>query len=419
MTPADRVQAVVDYGFTRREARFLVLVMRHAGVCVRHQYAAFAGIANGGDRCNALFAKLVRRGFAVAVTCVHPRARLYHLHHKPLYHAIGEVHSRYRRTVPARAVVERLLRLDAALLTPEIEWLTTRSAKHAHLAAQTSAGTSEPHAPHLQDASDLLPGTFPIGIDHEGRAMVIYVATKPWTDDFRSFLAGHVPLLAAMRTWTLRLVLPSALRRVVADYQRAMHEELESRLDAQTINDLGWYFFHVRRRTNWSEYPSDSPVITRFGRCATVFSGARFMRLYRCWLTAREAALTPIPAAVSEALAVGRASLECVVSPHDYELFAPVVRGARRPGQRDAAEGTAGEEEGEDASRGINGSLNRLINGSHRPRYRPTDRSLRDRFADNAFCLQQLPIIAPSTDGAAFSAAPDTVPISAEAEPRT
>ncbi len=38
MTGAERVQAVTDFGFTERQARFLVLVMRHAGVCVPRQY---------------------------------------------------------------------------------------------------------------------------------------------------------------------------------------------------------------------------------------------------------------------------------------------------------------------------------------------------------------------------------------------
>jgi hypothetical protein len=66
VTTAERVHAVTDYGFTERQARFLVLVTRHSGLCVKRQYAAFAGIANGGEKCNAFFEKLVRRGFAVA-----------------------------------------------------------------------------------------------------------------------------------------------------------------------------------------------------------------------------------------------------------------------------------------------------------------------------------------------------------------
>ena len=125
MTSAERVQAIADYGFTEREARFVVLVMRRAGLCVKRQYAAFAGIANGGDRCNALFSKLTRRGFAAAVDCIHNRARLFHVHYKALYHAIDEAGSRYRRAVPARAAAERLMRLDAALISPELDWLTT------------------------------------------------------------------------------------------------------------------------------------------------------------------------------------------------------------------------------------------------------------------------------------------------------
>jgi hypothetical protein len=351
MTSAERVQAVVEYGFTEREARFLVLVMRHAGLCVKRQYAAFAGIANGGDRCNALFGKLTRRGFAVAVDCIHNRARLYHVHHKPLYHVIGEADSRYRRTVPTRAAAERLMRLDAALISPEVDWLTTRSEKVAYLRESTASRSSEPFAElPIQDRLDLFPGTFPIGIDAMGRAVLVYLATRPWTDDFRSFLAGHLPLLAVTPTWTLRIVFAPSLRRVVPDYQRAVHEELESRLDAEAVNDLQWYFFHTRRQTDWSDYKGAGAdaIKARFARCVKAFAGPRFARLYRQWLTEREAALTPIPLAISEAFAAGRAGLECIVLPHDYNHLSPLV--SRRPARRPRITADA-EEGGQDAAR--------------------------------------------------------------------
>jgi hypothetical protein len=83
-----RVRAVAEMGFTERQARFLVLVMRHAGVCVPRQYAGFAGIANGGRKCHAFFARLVRRGLAAPIACVHNRARLYHVLARSLYAAI-------------------------------------------------------------------------------------------------------------------------------------------------------------------------------------------------------------------------------------------------------------------------------------------------------------------------------------------
>jgi hypothetical protein len=63
MTQEERIRAVIDCGFTERQARFLVLLMRHGGVCIPRQYASFAGIANGGRRCNAFFDRLVRRGY--------------------------------------------------------------------------------------------------------------------------------------------------------------------------------------------------------------------------------------------------------------------------------------------------------------------------------------------------------------------
>src|SRR5262249_54097650 len=157
---------------------------------------------------------------------------------------------------------------------------------------------------------DVFPGTFPIGIDATGRAVVIYVATKPWTDDFRLFLVGHIPLFAVTSIWTLRIVFPPVLQRVLPDYQRAVREELESQLDPQTINDLGWYFFHLRRHTDWSEYPAGSEAVkARFARCARVFTGPRYTRLYRQWLTEENAALTSAPITLSEAFAAGRASL--------------------------------------------------------------------------------------------------------------
>ena len=94
----DRLQAIVEHGFTERQARFLELVMRHSGVCVPRQYAQVAGIAQGA-KCNAFFDRLVRRGHARAIECVHNRARLYLVHSKLLYHTIGEPTSRYRRPV--------------------------------------------------------------------------------------------------------------------------------------------------------------------------------------------------------------------------------------------------------------------------------------------------------------------------------
>jgi hypothetical protein len=358
VTTDERAQAVAEYGFTERQARFLVLVMRHAGLCVKRQYAAFAGIANGGEKCNAFFHKLVRREYAVAADCIHNRARLYHVRYRPLYHAIGEADSRYRRAVPARSAAERLIRLDAALTSPDLDWLTTRAEKIAYLRAMTASATSDDCADvtlqHEPDLANQFPGTFPIGVDPSGHVVLLYVATVPWTDDFRTFLIGHTALLRVTRAWTLRLVFPQPLRRASTAYQAVVQEELTSPLDAQTIYDLRRYFFHRRRETDLQAIPEALRAF--LNRCAQVFRGPRFTHLYRRWLTEGDSAFTPRSPGVPDALASGRAAVECVVLPHAYEHLSPLV--SRRRGRRGRLDQWA--ERGDEGSHSINPSLNPL-----------------------------------------------------------
>ncbi|MBY0495703.1 MAG: hypothetical protein K2Y23_15955 [Cyanobacteria bacterium] len=336
---------MVEYGFTERQARFLVLVMRHAGLCVKRQYATFASIANGGDRCNTFFDKLVRRGFAVTADCIHNRARLYHVQHRALYHAIGEADGRYRRAVPARSAAERLMRLDAALTGPDLDWLATRSEKVAFLQTMAASESSE--------QANQFPGTFPIGIDASGHVVVLYLATVPWTDDFRTFLVGHTALLRMASSWTIRIVFPQPLRRGMEAYRAVVHEELESPLQAAAIYDLKRYFFHRRRGTDLSTIPEALRAFLK--RCADVFGGPRFTHLYRRWLTEDEAAFEQVPPAIPDALASGRATIECVVLPHTYEHLSPLLVSRprmRRRGRR------MEEQRGDAAPHSINPFLN-------------------------------------------------------------
>src|SRR5439155_26593602 len=137
-------------------------------------------------------------------------------------------------------------RLAAALISPGLDWLTTRSEKLAYLASKTAADAREARLDVFvgepANVANQFPGTFPIGIDRTGRTVLLYLATKPWTDDFRTFLVGHATLLGVTPTWTLRLVFPQPLRRAIAGYQTVVYEELES-LHADTIRELRHYFF--------------------------------------------------------------------------------------------------------------------------------------------------------------------------------
>jgi hypothetical protein len=326
MTANERVQAVVDFGFTERQARFLTLVMRHAGVCVPRQYARFAGVAYGA-KCNAFFDKLVRRGYAVPSDCIHNRARLYHVHHKPLYQVIGEATSRHRRRVPARLAVQRLMLLDAVLTTPNLDWLTAASEKNSNLASLMAPTVIEPSPDTPTQAesppASELPGTFPIGIEPDGRAVLFYLATEPWTDDFRSFLQRHAALLRVAPMWTLRLVFPRPLDRVYDAYQTVIREELESPLQPATIGELQWYFEHRRQAAEGRVHPQTQGFLDAG---AKVFGAPRFTEMYRRWLKHGNAVFEgPSSPVIAEALSDRRGRVECLVLPNTYRHLSPLV----------------------------------------------------------------------------------------------
>lgn len=131
MTWEERRRAVQLMGFTERQAGFLVTVMLYAGVCLGRQYCTFGRIAYG-QKMHDFFQSLLSRGYATARGCGHNRARLYHVHYKPLYRAIGEPNNRHRRPTTLARAIERLMVLDAVLADSDRTWLATEQDKLGH-----------------------------------------------------------------------------------------------------------------------------------------------------------------------------------------------------------------------------------------------------------------------------------------------
>jgi hypothetical protein len=310
----DRIQAVTEFGFTQRQARLLVLVMRHAGVCVPRQYARFAGVAYGA-KCNSFFDKLLRRGYARASDCVHNRARLYRVHSKSLHHVIGEGSSRYRRSVSPRLAIERLMLFDAVLTMPDLEWLTTISQKADYLARLTaSAYVPAEHAASSERESKApaeLPGAFPIGVEPDGCTVLLYLATEVSTDAFRSFLQAHVRLLRVAANWTLQIVFPRPLDRVYDAYQTVIHEELETPLNPATVGELRWYFENRDKAMREAIHPQTQGFLN-VG--AKLFQAPRFEEMYRRWLKHGNAVFEgPSSPVIAKALSTGVGRVESFV----------------------------------------------------------------------------------------------------------
>lgn len=254
MTFEDRVKAVAEFGFTERQAGFLVTVMLHSGVCVPRQYASFAGTAYGHN-VTKFFDKLGQRNFATVCDCLHNRAALYHVKHHALYRAIGQPHSRYRRPVAARQVFDRLMRLDAIVLHPELMWLGTEEEKVAFFRL-TAPSLPHDRLPHItvgkgtSQRGRFFPEDQPIAVTSTGRVVFTYVVSAGYLEEFRAFVQRHAELLQALPGWTLKVLVPRPLADAMASFVATARTELTSTLRAETLAELKWYFNQRRSTSN-------------------------------------------------------------------------------------------------------------------------------------------------------------------------
>lgn len=322
MTWEQRVGQVRLHGFTDRQAAFLVTVMLHAGVCVGRQYCAFAGIPHGRKVCD-FFESLVTRGYATARPCGHPRARLFHVHHKPLYRAVGETDNRYRRPTTLPRAVERLMVLDAVLAERDRTWLATEQEKLTYFTLTYRMPRQDlPSLTFRADDAETVryfPDKLPIALDPDGRThLFLYLLTQDVPIDFRGFLERHAELLRALPAWTLRLLVPPHKRDAIPLYEAAFFEQVASPLRPSLVEDLRW-FFHARRQP-----PGGADE--RYDQAVRGFGAPRFQALYRAWLERGEPVLdATMSATLADAIARETGRLECHVLPHRYGQLLPLV----------------------------------------------------------------------------------------------
>lgn len=227
MTFNERVHAVSEFGFTTRQARFLVSVMLHGGVSLPRQYARLAGTAYG-HKVNVFFDKLVSLRYAVRCRCVHNRAAVYHVRHQPLYRAIGEPHNRNRKPVPAALVVERLMLLDAVISHPDLDWLSTATDKIAYFSGEASSDMNRWPQQTVAGTRRYFPDHLPIGVSPKRSVVVLFLATTPVTDELKAFVRRHAGLLETLPDWTVRLVMTPPVSAVRSLLETAVRDQLRN-----------------------------------------------------------------------------------------------------------------------------------------------------------------------------------------------
>lgn len=317
----EHLQRVGTFGFTERQTRFLLLVLRHSGVCLARQYCTYAGIVRG-QKTHDFFGRLVSRGLATPYPCAHPRARVYHLHHKALYRAIGEPETRLRRPATLGRAVERLMILDHLVSRPETTWLATEREKVEHFLGE---GLREDDLPSITftgrtgSTRRFFTERLPIGLpNRESGYVFVWLATQEVPLDFRTYLHGHVDLLRRLKGWRIHLLAPRHLEKHVPRYELAFREELGQPLRSDVADEVRWYFEQLKQGA-----PNRGP---RFQAARRDFTGPRFSALYRAWRLRGERALTAASSRLTaDAIAAGAGTLVCEVAARQYLHLTPLV----------------------------------------------------------------------------------------------
>jgi hypothetical protein len=319
------IQTIAKRGFTERQARFLILVARHSGVCVMRQYSTFAGIVFG-QKTRKFFANLVRARLVSTYDCAHSRGRVYHVRHRAIYEAIGEPDSRLRRPPSVPRALERLMLLDAILENPESIWMSSSAEKVDYLLSRGIAVDDAPHMVIRQGERPqfrYFPDRLPIGVHPSGHVVLVYLHSDPMRDEFRDFLQRHATLLEKLPTWTIRIVVPAHLEGAAQHMLKVAWGQLASPLKDPILTELRWYFDH---RAGGLAGLSEPAQRRRFERCERAFATDRYTVLYRLWRDDGERVLTTASSPIiGRAMESGAAKIEPLVLPHAYSHLAPLA----------------------------------------------------------------------------------------------
>jgi hypothetical protein len=332
---AERVNAVAAFGFTERQARFLVHVLVHSGVFIERQYCAFAGIAHG-QKTHDFLAKLVGRRYVTVITpgALH-RGRLFHVQYRPLYEAIGEPHNRHRKPASLGRMVERLMLLDAVLADKKYTWLGTENDKLRYFILGLLRMELKKHEyPHIafgegdQQTVRYFPDKLPIGVERDGyrRHLFLYLVTRDVPADFRMFLLRHAELLRAVREWTVRLLIPRRFRKAAALCRYAVRDELASPVHPTTVQELEWFFCERHGRPQRSPRHPDLDPDLNLSTAAQKYDAARFRSLEKMWLReGYRAVLAAQSPTLRDQLHDGLARIEFVELSHQYLQLSSLV----------------------------------------------------------------------------------------------
>ncbi len=197
MTLTEQTDALQQFGYTPREASFLVTAALHSGYFVMRQIAPKGGhVAERFGRRLATFGHARRKQYA-SNTC------LFHLTGKSLYRALGQENIRHPAAHSPFHIRAKLMSLDYVLQHPSFRFLPTEEEKLTFFCGAHKVSTSilptKIYAGKAGSADRFFMDKYPIRIDPEGRVAFCFVDGAVFGElGFGTWLTQYDALLRAL-----------------------------------------------------------------------------------------------------------------------------------------------------------------------------------------------------------------------------
>ena len=291
MTHDERVHAIEAFGFTTRQASFIVTVLLHSGYCVRRQYAEFIG-AGYGHNVRDFLDRLVTRQLARRFTYREDRGHIYHLFARPLYAAVQQEDNRNRRHASPALVARKLMLLDFVLSQPTHDWYVTEPEKvtlftdQLHVPRESLPQRSYEPLGHGDPTVRYCVQKLPVFLAGTPRRVhFVCLVTDPAAREIDIFIRDHAALVSELPSFTLVVVRPvhvSTDERCRAMWTRAL-SSLKAEPSALDLTSTQWYF-DVRQRIERKAFAALTVEHINRYRSLGARVGGRLDRLYTRWL---------------------------------------------------------------------------------------------------------------------------------------
>jgi hypothetical protein len=285
------LEALVAFGYSDEEARFLYLVATHSGYFVARQFLEFTG-AHWGKRTTGFWTKLQSLRHA-RVERFPKSGVIYHVFSRRLYRGMERENIRNRRTHEIDFIKARLAILDFVLVHRQYQYLETEPDKvrffcgalgleRHHLPSRIYLGSAQ-----AKPTQRYFVDKFPMYVVERVSSLppvvtftYVHAATSTLLD-FTHHLEAYLPLFRQL--WEFGFVYAS---RTDACFERAaevFRSLVKIPLEDQIADQLLRYF-RVRRAWDEKQYAAVTDADLLFRNASrSRFSGERFEALYRGW----------------------------------------------------------------------------------------------------------------------------------------